>query len=142
MAWGNITTQLGAVVAVPSSSHTKQGFYNCLKFQNKHFLLTMAAVDKTGGKMARVKARWQLDFSSKSGQSAELPSPPGYSAGGNALVHAEGSREADPNLKIKRSWDLALGPFKQVPMNLFIMYMSGNSISIFPIMMVVMMMVR
>ena len=30
----------------------------------------------------------------------------------------------------------------QVPMNLFIMYMSGNSISIFPIMMVVMMMFR
>ena len=51
-------------------------------------------------------------------------------------------READPALKIKRSWDLALGPFKQVPMNLFIMYMSGNSISIFPIMMVFMMMFR
>ena len=92
--------------------------------------------------MSKVKSRWQLDFSSRSGQSAELPSPPGFSAGGAALVHAEGSREADPNLKIKRSWDLALGPFKQVPMNLFIMYMSGNSISIFPIMMVVMMMVR
>ena len=30
----------------------------------------------------------------------------------------------------------------QVPMNLFIMYMSGSSISIFPIMMVVMMMFR
>ena len=52
------------------------------------------------------------------------------------------SREADPNLKIKRSWDLALGPFKQVPMNLFIMWMSGNTISIFPIMMVFMMMFR
>ena len=45
-------------------------------------------------------------------------------------------------MKIKRSWDLALGPFKQVPMNLFIMYMSGNTISIFPIMMVIMMIVR
>ena len=30
----------------------------------------------------------------------------------------------------------------QVPMNLFIMYMSGNAISIFPIMMVIMMAVR
>jgi len=57
-------------------------------------------------------------------------------------VHADASREADPNLRIKRCWDLALGPFKQVPMNLFIMYMSGSSISIFPIMMVVMMMFR
>uniref|UniRef100_A0A671L993 ER membrane protein complex subunit 4 n=1 Tax=Sinocyclocheilus anshuiensis TaxID=1608454 RepID=A0A671L993_9TELE len=36
-------------------------------------------------------------------------------------------------------WDVALGPLKQIPMNLFIMYMSGNTISIFPIMMVCMM---
>ena len=52
------------------------------------------------------------------------------------------SQSADPNLKIKRSWDLALGPFKQVPMSLFMMWMSGNTISIFPIMMVFMMMFR
>lgn len=32
--------------------------------------------------------------------------------------------------------------FPQIPMNLFIMYMSGNSISIFPIMMVGMMLIR
>merc|ERR1712002_745535 len=54
----------------------------------------------------------------------------------------DSTRETDPNLRIKRSWDVALGPLKQVPMNLFIMYMSGNTISIFPIMMVIMMMVR
>ena len=35
-----------------------------------------------------------------------------------------------------------LSIFFQVPMNLFIMYMSGNTISIFPIMMVVMMAIR
>merc|ERR1712029_423600 len=90
----------------------------------------------------RLRTRWQLDFSSKSSHCMELVSPPGYTAGQDSISGTEGSREADPNLKIKRSWDLALGPFKQVPMNLFIMYMSGNSISIFPIMMVVMMMVR
>ena len=102
----------------------------------------MSSVEKVGGgKMSKVKSRWQLDFSSKSSQTIDLPPPPGFSSGA-ALVHAESTREADPNLKIKKSWDLALGPFKQVPMNLFIMYMSGNSISIFPIMMVVMMMVR
>lgn len=42
-------------------------------------------------------------------------------------------------LYIQRCWDVALGPLKQIPMNLFIMYMSGNTISIFPIMMVCMM---
>lgn len=42
----------------------------------------------------------------------------------------------------KKSWEVALAPLKQVPMNLFIMYMAGNSISIFPIMMVGMLFMR
>lgn len=37
---------------------------------------------------------------------------------------------------------MALGPVKQVPMNIIIMWMAGNSISIFPIMMVGMMFFR
>jgi len=86
-----------------------------------------------------LRSPWQLDYS-RTGY-ADLPSPPGYTTG-QTSVHHESNRETDPNLKIKRSWDVALGPLKQVPMNLFIMYMSGNTISIFPIMMVIMMMVR
>ena len=43
---------------------------------------------------------------------------------------------------LQRSWDIALGPIKQVPMNMFIMWMAGSSISIFPIMMVGMMFFR
>lgn len=39
----------------------------------------------------------------------------------------------------KRAWDMALQPIKSLPMNLFMMYMSGNTISIFPIMMIAMM---
>ncbi|VDN95899.1 unnamed protein product [Rodentolepis nana] len=50
--------------------------------------------------------------------------------------------EQDPQLKVKRSWDIALGPLRQLPMNLFFMWMTGNSISIFPIMMVFMMFTR
>lgn len=34
---------------------------------------------------------------------------------------------------------MALQPAKSLPMNMFMMYMAGNTISIFPIMMVVMM---
>lgn len=72
----------------------------------------------------------------------ELSSPPGYSTAAS-LAHNEVSQDADPNFLIKKkSWDLALGPLKQVPMNLFIMYMAGNSISIFPMMMVGMLFVR
>ena len=61
--------------------------------------------------------------------------PPGFNPN---LVHTqnEASQEIDSNLIVKKSWETALAPLKQIPMNLFIMYMAGNSISIFPIMMV------
>jgi len=87
--------------------------------------------------------KWSLNFSikNKSDRQLDLASPPGYSFS-SGQVHAEASRETDPNLVVKKSWDIALGPLKQIPMNLFIMYMAGNSISIFPIMMVGMLFLR
>uniref|UniRef100_A0A1B6LJJ2 ER membrane protein complex subunit 4 n=1 Tax=Graphocephala atropunctata TaxID=36148 RepID=A0A1B6LJJ2_9HEMI len=90
------------------------------------------------------KFKWALDLSSryKQEKSSDLPSPPGYNFS-VGQVYTETSKDNDPNhLIIKKSWDLALGPLKQVPMNLFIMYMAGNSISIFPIMMVGMLIIR
>jgi len=108
--------------------------------------------------------KWKLDFSSKTGgrqlvastststgSSGNLEAPPGYSF--NQQVHAGGAGSGDgggrdptiadhQHLIVKRAWETALGPLKQLPMNLFIMYMAGNSISIFPIMMVGMMFVR
>ena len=89
----------------------------------------------------RNRSRWSLDFT-KSGRAggSDTPSPPGFSSSINAF-HAEASRQSDPSLRAKRSWDLALGPIKQVPMNLFMMYTSGNTIEIYPIMTVVMMVI-
>ncbi|XP_041436155.1 ER membrane protein complex subunit 4-like isoform X1 [Xenopus laevis] len=60
----------------------------------------------------------------------------GITAGGYSDTSVQ---ESDHILVEKRCWDIALGPLKQIPMNLFIMYMAGNTISIFPIMMVCMM---
>lgn len=71
-----------------------------------------------------------------------LASPPAYSTSGT-LGSSEVAKKTDTgHLIIKKSWELALAPIKQVPMNLFIMYMAGNSISIFPIMMVGMLFMR
>ncbi|XP_060526049.1 ER membrane protein complex subunit 4 [Cylas formicarius] len=71
-----------------------------------------------------------------------LASPPGYSLS-TINPNSEVSKKTDVSRLItKKSWDLALTPLKQVPMNLFIMYMAGNSISIFPIMMVGMLLMR
>lgn len=41
-------------------------------------------------------------------------------------------------LKVKKAWEIALAPSKQIPMNAIMMYMSGNSLQIFSIMMVFM----
>jgi hypothetical protein len=38
----------------------------------------------------------------------------------------------------KKAWDLALSPAKSIPMNAFMLYMSGNSVQIFSIMVTVM----
>eukprot|EP00094_Tigriopus_californicus_P000603 TCALIF_00585-PA protein Name:"Similar to emc4 ER membrane protein complex subunit 4 (Salmo salar)" AED:0.12 eAED:0.12 QI:0/0/0/0.66/1/1/3/0/188 len=110
---------------------------------NSHSMSRMGGPGGGGGRW-----KWSLDFNTGrggrgggSGSASELSSPPGYSVS-NAQQAAEVYRTADKGLKVKRSWDLALGPIKQVPMNLFIMYMSGNTISIFPIMMVIMMAIR
>ena len=61
-----------------------------------------------------------------------------------SVAKTDSKDEATDTQKLidKRSWDIAIGPLKQIPMNFFIMWMAGNSISIFPIMMVGMMFFR
>lgn len=41
-------------------------------------------------------------------------------------------------LKVKKAWEVALGPIKSLPMTAIMMYMSGNSLQIFTIMTVFM----
>lgn len=41
-------------------------------------------------------------------------------------------------LKVKKAWDMALSPSKSIPMNAFMLYMSGNSVQIFSIMVTLM----
>ncbi|KAI5809102.1 hypothetical protein DFH27DRAFT_590017 [Peziza echinospora] len=69
--------------------------------------------------------------------------PPGYggnsSGGGNKKTTPQKppptSAETDA-LLLKKAWELALSPSKALPMSLIMMYMSGNSLQIFSIMMV------
>ncbi|KAH7642366.1 ER membrane protein complex subunit 4 [Dermatophagoides farinae] len=86
--------------------------------------------------MNKQKHRWSLNFTkSNKSERSDVLSPPGYNSN-HGYIQNEGSREVDNNLIVKKSWEIALAPLKQIPMNLFIMYMAGNSISILPIMMV------
>lgn len=41
-------------------------------------------------------------------------------------------------LKLKKAWEVALAPIKSLPMTAIMMYMTGNSLQIFSIMMVFM----
>ncbi|CAB3410092.1 unnamed protein product [Caenorhabditis bovis] len=93
--------------------------------------------------------QWKLDYShsSKSCRTSEPNfNPPGfYSSATSSIQHsieAEKAGDQHEHLAKKRAWDMAIGPIKSLPMNMFMMYMAGGSVSIFPIMMVGMMLWR
>lgn len=59
-------------------------------------------------------------------------------AAASTSVRKAPSTEDMDTLKIKKAWEVAIAPAKQLPMNAIGMYMSGNSLQIFSIMMVFM----
>lgn len=98
--------------------------------------------------------QWVLDLNStppSKSKSSSFADPPGY-APSNALQQSGKSKsskavtparkaptpEEMDSLKLKKAWELALAPAKQLPMNAIGMYMTGNSLQIFSIMMVFM----
>ncbi|XP_012566922.1 ER membrane protein complex subunit 4 [Hydra vulgaris] len=93
------------------------------------------------------KNKWSIDFNSPSRtgviskvKNNDHLNPVGYT---DQKINASGATQvSDSKLISKRSWNIATGPAKQIPMNLFIMYMGGSSISIFPIMILGMMIFR
>ncbi|RJE17984.1 hypothetical protein PHISCL_09680 [Aspergillus sclerotialis] len=92
---------------------------------------------------------WVIRLNSRmpplSKQAANIPNPPGFSSakGGKQRAQQQPSTTAakpieTDTLKLKKAWEIALAPSKQIPMNAIMMYMSGNSLQIFSIMMVFM----
>ncbi|KAL0254421.1 hypothetical protein SLS55_009896 [Diplodia seriata] len=96
--------------------------------------------------------RWVIDLGSAPAAQpakASIPDPPGYTApqrqqqGKNTKAAQPAARkppstEEMDTLKLKKAWELAIAPAKQLPMSAVGMYMSGNSLQIFSIMMVFM----
>ncbi|KAK3906002.1 ER membrane protein complex subunit 4 [Staphylotrichum tortipilum] len=81
-------------------------------------------------------------------KNAGIPDPPGYPSS-QSQKDAKDSKSAAAQrtaptpdemdtLKVKKAWEVALGPIKGLPMTAIMMYMSGNSLQIFSIMMVFM----
>jgi len=90
--------------------------------------------------------RWKIELNPRIASSKDLreqlQSPPGYTTTAINASQDVAEREENISLMVKRSWDIALGPIKSLPMNFFVMWMAGNTISIFPMMMVGMMAFR
>jgi hypothetical protein len=87
-------------------------------------------------------ARWRVDFAAAAPSSAGVPEPPGYDASAVAAREAEDAtgagavkrRGADAAFKQGKAWELARSPATQLPMMMFMMWMSGNGVQVFSIM--------
>ncbi|KAH3722189.1 ER membrane protein complex subunit 4-like [Dreissena polymorpha] len=93
--------------------------------------------------------KWTMDFTGANRMKGEKQISLSHTTVQNPYGYSELSsrketerQEQDEHLIIKKGWNIALGPIKQIPMNFFILWMAGNTISIFPIMMVGMMFFR
>ncbi|KAI8924514.1 hypothetical protein BC831DRAFT_465378 [Entophlyctis helioformis] len=90
---------------------------------------------------------WSFDCSSidASGKRSNenIVDPPGFmldasKLGGKDVAHGGIDADEIAKLKVKKAWDAAIAPAKSIPMNAFMLYMSGNSIQIFSILVTVM----
>ncbi|KAI8342642.1 hypothetical protein BC941DRAFT_389691 [Chlamydoabsidia padenii] len=87
---------------------------------------------------------WSIDYASISSPLKKPVNPVGFEQ--SALQYRNGTKSARPatqdhndvELKIKRAWDVAMGPAKTIPMNAIMIYMSGNGVQIFSVMITVM----
>jgi hypothetical protein len=68
-----------------------------------------------------------------------LLAPVGFSKDGVKDIITQ---EDDDRLLARRSWDIALQPIKQLPMNMILAWMAGNSFSLMSIMIVVMLFMK
>uniref|UniRef100_A0A158P7P5 ER membrane protein complex subunit 4 n=1 Tax=Angiostrongylus cantonensis TaxID=6313 RepID=A0A158P7P5_ANGCA len=124
-----------------------------------HYCICYAVTDRTE-KYHMSLAQWKLDYtvSSRNCRTSDSAfNPPGFHPGVTSAQHhvdimlltvpflkvdSEHASEQQEHLAKKRAWDVAMAPAKSLPMNMFMMYMAGRSVSIFPIMMVGMMLWR
>ncbi|KAI8877396.1 DUF1077-domain-containing protein [Backusella circina FSU 941] len=90
-------------------------------------------------------SNWSVDYASLNNNTkVKIPNPVGYEP--NALQkHTKSEKsmskasaaERDAQqveIKVKRAWDVAMGPAKSIPMNAIMIYMSGTSLQIFTVM--------
>jgi len=93
--------------------------------------------------MSTSYGKWSIDFSSlDNSRNAKGPLiPKGFSHISGPLIRGDerneralSAQEDREKLKVKKAWDIALAPAKSIPMNAFMLWMSGGGVQIFSIM--------
>ncbi|GAA6018924.1 hypothetical protein JCM10207_009202 [Rhodosporidiobolus poonsookiae] len=84
-------------------------------------------------------SKWTLDYTSASPSKVDIRDPPGFVPALSSKAAAKSTKPANVNnnldsLRQQKAWELALAPAKNVPMQAFMMYMSGSGIQIFSVM--------
>ncbi|KAI1618648.1 phosphatidylserine decarboxylase [Exophiala viscosa] len=94
--------------------------------------------------------KWVIELNNglpqKPKNASSIPDPPGFATSksvtgkqkSQVAARKTPTPEETETLKLKKAWEVALGPAKQIPMQAIMGYMSGNSLQIFSIMMVAM----
>ncbi|KAF9164954.1 hypothetical protein DFQ27_006410 [Actinomortierella ambigua] len=80
--------------------------------------------------------QWKFDFASPDIPRKSVIDPPGYLSSKDVATRAQKKSQSDDDqelLKVKKAWDVALAPGKQLPMQAFMLWMSGNSVQIFSV---------
>ncbi|KFK27766.1 hypothetical protein AALP_AA8G426200 [Arabis alpina] len=87
-----------------------------------------------------VDRRWAINFFDRSPSSDATPFPPGFSRTSSdkiflALWQLDSKRKYrnDANSKLKKAWQVAQSPFKNLMMMCFLMWMVGNTLNLFSI---------
>ncbi|KAI7832749.1 hypothetical protein BC939DRAFT_5149 [Gamsiella multidivaricata] len=81
---------------------------------------------------------WKFDFTSvDASYKRSVADPPGYvglkDVASRGQKGSKGKEIDNELLKVKKAWDTALAPGKQLPMQGFMLWMSGNSVQIFSV---------
>ncbi|RUS34914.1 hypothetical protein BC938DRAFT_477828 [Jimgerdemannia flammicorona] len=90
--------------------------------------------------------KWTVDFATLEPVSQTIMDPPGFAhaAPGSLSKTQQKSVKAGANqddfadLKVKKAWDAAMAAGKAIPMQAFMMWMTGNGVQIFSVMFTVM----
>ncbi|CAG8592237.1 1722_t:CDS:2 [Paraglomus occultum] len=90
--------------------------------------------------------KWSIDFASldpsRGRSQVAVQDPPGFALS-SSQTHTKGNlkgkKDAPPTtdqetLKVKKAWEAAFSPGKSIPMNAFMLWMSGSGVTIFSVM--------